>query len=293
LNQLDALTQINLDDLVSAFGLRDYSAGARMLRRLFYSPARRFATHMAEFDREIGDCGLPEAARSVQRRYVKDVRVHNRERIPTGPILVVSNHPGMTDTTSIFAALGRADLKTVALPRPFLAALPNMSRQLLFVMDDGTSRMSLVREASRHLRECGAVLTFPAGNIEPDPDIDPEAAASLTGWNPSVGLFVRNAPETAIVPLVVRGVVWHKAARHPLLRLKRSPREKEKLAAALQLLSMLTSGIRPVTVHVQAGRPIYPSNRERSSARAIHEAVLVEMKTLIEQPLEGAGESIL
>ena len=35
--------------------------------------------------------------------------------------------------------------------------------------------MSLVRDVARHLRAGGAVLTFPAGHNEPDPDVHPGA----------------------------------------------------------------------------------------------------------------------
>ncbi|MGE5249957.1 MAG: 1-acyl-sn-glycerol-3-phosphate acyltransferase [Bacteroidota bacterium] len=293
LHQLDTFTAINLEDLFASFGWTVRSHYARLLRGLFLQPARTFARHMVAFDDAIGGRGLAEASRLLQRNYVKDVRVYGLDRLPAGPILALSNHPGMTDTVSLFLALNRPDLKIIALKRPFLEALTNMSRQLFFVLEEPAARMSLVRRVSAHLRGGGAILTFPAGRIEPDPNVYPGAVESLADWTDSVGVFVRMAPGTVVVPLVVRGVVWEKAARSPLLALKRGREEKERLASALQLLAMILFGIRPVTVTVQIGRPVDPSALGTRDVRAIHDAVLAEMRYLIENPPEGPGESAL
>ena len=292
-SQLDTFTEINLDDLVASVGWAPDSSGSRLLRKIFLKPARTFAQQMVDFDANIGEFGLIEASRRLQRLYVRDLRVHGRENLPNGPALFLANHPGMSDTVSLFAALERPDLRVIALPRPFLTAMPNMARQLYFVMDDPAARMSLVRKTSSHLRDCGAVLTFPAGQIEPDPDISSEAIGSLATWTDSAGVFVRMAPETAVVPVLVRSVVWKAAAQNPLLIFKRTREERERLAAALQLLGMIVFGLRPVTVHVQIGRPIFPTEIGSRDMQAIHAAVLAGMKTLIENPPEDAGEPAL
>ena len=158
---------------------------------------------------------LAEAARLTLRHYVRDIRIFGADRIPAGPFLALSNHPGMSDTLSLFVALNRPDLKIIAFKRPFLNALPNVSKQLFYLTDDPTSRITLVRQVSTHLRNGGAALTFPAGHIEPDPDVHDGALDSLQSWTSSAGVFIRMAPETAILPVLVRGVVWKKAAYHP------------------------------------------------------------------------------
>jgi len=294
LNQLDTFTEINLEDLVSSVGWVEGSRGARLLRRLFHRPARVFARQMVEFDADIGGLGLTEASRRLLRRYVRGLRVHGRERLPEGPLLLLANHPGMTDTISLFTAIARPDLRVIALQRPFLSAMPNMDRLLHHVHEDPARRMGMVRKVSAHLRARGALLTFPAGRIEPDPALSPAAAlASLEGWTDSVGVFARMAPETSIVPVVVRGVVWKAAGQSPLLRLKRSEAGRERLAAALQLLGMVVFGLRPVTVQVQIGEPVRPSAAERQDPASIHRAVLEGMRRLLESPPEGAGGTSL
>lgn len=58
----------------------------------------------------------------------------------------------------------------------------------------------MVRAAADHLRAGGALLTFPAGAIEPDPALRlADALTSLAGWRNATELFVRLVPETAVL----------------------------------------------------------------------------------------------
>jgi hypothetical protein len=290
---LEALTQINLDDLVTSFGWQNQPLLARLLRRTFTKPARTFANQMTDFDLPVATHGLAEAARLTLRNYVRDIRIFGADLIPAGPFLALSNHPGMSDTLSLFVALKRLDLKIIAFNRPFLNALPNVSKQLLYLTDDPASRITLIRQMSTHLKSGGAALTFPAGQIEPDPDVHDGAVESLKLWTNSAGVFIRLAPETAVLPVLVRGVVWKKAAYHPLTYLKRTRAEREKLAGALQLLAYAILKVKPVTVRVQIGQPIYAKDLGTTEIQVIHQAVLAEMKQMIVYPPEGQGESAI
>ncbi len=153
--------------------------------------------------------------------------------------------------------------------------------------------MSLLRQVTSHLRAGGAALTFPAGKIEPDPDVYPGAAESLQSWTDSVGVFIRMAPETVILPVLVRNVIWAKAARHLLLKLKKTRDERERLATALQLLSMVLWNEKPVSVTVQIGIPITVRSLGTTNTQVIHRSVLNEMKHLIENPPLSEGQSML
>jgi 1-acyl-sn-glycerol-3-phosphate acyltransferase len=292
-NALESLTQINLDDLVNAFGWQDSPLLSRLVRRVFLRPARDFAGQMLDFDHAIGTRGLAEAACLSERLYVRDVRVFGADSLPSGPCLFLANHPGMTDTLALFAALARPDLRVIALNRPFLLSLPNLSQQLYYVTDSTQERVSLVRRVHRHLRSGGSVLTFPAGHTEPDPDTYPGALTSLQSWMDSVGVFVRLAPEIAVVPVCVRGVSWDWAAHHPLTRLRRTVDDQQLLASAMQLLSNVVLHTRPVTVRIQIGDPIYARDLGSTDTAVIHRAVLGSMMSMIEHaPIDG-GESAL
>jgi len=292
-NPLETLTQINLDDLVSSFGWQDHRILSGVVRRLFFSTARKFAGQMLDFDRTVGTLGLVEAAHQTEKLFVREVRVFGADRIPDSAFLALSNHPGMTDTLALFSALNRADLKIIALNRPFLLSLPNTSKQLFYVTENPSERVTLIRQVSAHLKNGGAALTFPAGHIEPDPDVYPGAIESLKDWTDSVGVFIRLAPETAILPVLVRGVIWDQAAHHWLLKIKKMKEEREKLAAALQLLATMLFNARPVTVTVQIGNPITVKELGSTDTQSIHQAVLTEMKRLIGNQYQGEGPSVL
>jgi putative hemolysin len=151
--------------------------------------------------------GLHTAAAWGVRQFAAEVQVIGAERLPlSGPVIVAANHPGITDTLAIFAALPRPDLHTVAAVRPFLAALDNVTERLILVDEAANAHLGVVRSVTQHLRRGGCVLTFPAGRIEPDPAVLPGATASLAQWSDSLGLFARLAPAAQIVPLLVSGV---------------------------------------------------------------------------------------
>jgi hypothetical protein len=243
----------------------------------------------------VGKVNLAEASRQIMRqRYVSDVRVHGREHVPAnGSVLFLSNHPGMADTISLFAAIDRVDLKIIALHRPFLVSLTNTTERLFFIDHDPAERMRAVRQVTTHLKNGGAALTFPAGEIEPDPQVYSGALDSLSKWTDSAGVFMRFAPQTRIVPVLVSGVIWEKTARHWLIRFKRTRLEREKLAAALQLLAMITRDARPTTVHVQFAKPITLDEVGSTAAQAIHQVVIGRMRELLETRSEEHGKSAL
>lgn len=294
-SQLETLTQINLDDLVSSFGWEKYPLPASALRRIFAKPARMFAEQMVSFDNTVGESNLAEASRRLMRtNYVRDVRVHGRERLPaSGPVLFLSNHPGMADTISLFAAINRPDLKIIAIQRPFLESLANTTKRLFFIDDDPAKRMSAVRQVTSHLKSGGSALTFPAGEIEPDPDVYDGALDSLDKWTDSAGVFMRFSPTVKIVPVLVSGVIWERTARHPLTRLKRARMEREKLAAALQLLAMVTRNEKPTTVHVHFAKPLTLDEIGSTEMQAIHQSVIQRMKELIRSGRNGDGVSAI
>lgn len=234
---VETLTEVNLVDLLDSVGLLRLRGTS--LRRLFLPAARRFARTAHEFDTRVGTHGLAQGSAWLMSRMSAGIVASGLEHVPPqGPVVILANHPGMTDTVALFTSLAsRPDLRVIALDRPFLRALPNVARQLIFLPDEEGGRMAAIRAAARHLQEGGALLTFPAGEIEPDPAIfgPQRAAASLRNWSGSYTLLARLVPRTRFVPALVSHVVSPDAQRHPLTLLRRTARDKEKLAAALQV----------------------------------------------------------
>ena len=251
---LEALTTINLDDLVASFGWNSRRVLGGVLRHVFQNAARTFASHMLEFDDAVGRfAALGDAShRFLQNHYVQDLHVEGRMHVPQeGAALILANHPGMMDTLSLFAAIGRRDLKIIAQRRPFLESLENVAKHCFFVEDNLGKRVIAAHEVATHLRNGGAVLSFPAGRIEPDPDLDPRAIEALDDWGDPARFILRMAPETRIVPALVRGVICKRAAHHWLTHLKRTRSERDKMAAALQLIAMVVRDARPTAVNVR------------------------------------------
>ena len=253
-DHLEAITQACVDDLLSAFGLDGGGRWRLPLELASRIPARRLARQISVYDRVVGEGGLNAGGAWALQRMSRDAQVGGRENVPReGPLLLVSNHPGLADAVALFAATPRTDLRVVAAERPLLEALPNTRRHLLTVPEASPGRFGLVRAATRHLQRGGAVLTFPGGRIEPDPAALPGAVEALDRWSSSVDLFARLTPGLAIVPAVVSGVISPAALRNPLTRLRRQRRDREWLAATLQ---MLMPALRDVTVRVEFGSPV-------------------------------------
>ena len=292
---IETLTEVNLQDAVNAFGWRDRPAPAALVRRLFMGPARRFAQWMLDFDNDVGQLGIDAGGRNALRaHYVLDLRVFGREHIPpTGPVLVLSNHPGATDTLCLFASIGRPDLNIIAVKNPFLDSLVHTTQHLYHVGEDAARSMRTVRLATAHLRQGHAALTFPAGRIEPDPEVHEGAARSLDAWSGSAGVFMRFVPETVIVPAVVSGVIWRKTAGHWLTKLRPTRDEQEKLAAALQMFAMVAFRARATVATVRFARPITLTEVGAPETDRIHRLVIDRMRKLILHPDGGEGESVL
>jgi len=281
--QLNSLIQVNIQDLLASFGLEDLRFGRQLVEALCWLPARRFAGQMADFDRRVGDEGLHQGSRLTLDRFVSRFKVDGLEHIPSsGPLLVLSNHPGMTDTLALFSSLPRPDLRIVASERPFLHALTNVSRQLIYVPADPGKRMGVVRNVVSHLRRGGAALTFPAGEIEPDPACMPGAIDSLDSWSESIAVFARLVPETRLLVAIVSGVIWPASLVHPLTRLGKGQKEGERIAASLQILAhMLRPSLRPVAVRVAFSPPMLASELASGDPAALMEAVKAQARRLI------------
>jgi hypothetical protein len=237
---LAELTRINLQDVLVSFGWQNVRFGRRLLEWPFQAASGQFARLVLDYDHFVASSGLQEGARCFLEQLGWNVSVFGQENIPpAGPLMVLSNHPGMADTVSLFAAIPRPDLKVVAADRPFLRTLKATERQLIYVPEKSADRMAVLKSIAAQLRSGGAILTFPAGQIEPDPATASGAVESLQDWATSIGALVRIVPETQIVIAIVSGVLARQAVRHPLTRLRRQRKDQERLAATLQLLAKI------------------------------------------------------
>ncbi len=275
--QIDTLTRVCVNDLLSAFGLSGLRRGRRPLELLSRIPARRLARQIAIYDRIVSESGLGAGGAWALERMARHVVIEGREYVPReGSLLLVSNHPGLADAAALFTSISRPDLRVIAAQWPLLDALPNTLRHLITVAKVSSSGFGVLRAAARHLRGGGAVLTFPAGQMEPDPAVMPGAVEALERWSVSVDIFAQLVPDLTIVPVAVSGVFSPIAVRNPLTYLRRQEDERRWLASNLQ---MLVPALRNVTPRVTFGAPV----RTAETGDAVSQRVLAEMRRLIER----------
>src|SRR5207244_1653722 len=123
------------------------------------------------------------AARWILDHFSARVEVAGLDRVPGhGLILLVANHPGLTDAMALIAALDRADLRIVAADYPFLHAMRGLAPRLIFLEVSRGSQLGWIRAVSRDLRQGSVVLLFPAGGLEPDPAVL-GAEGALLSWS--------------------------------------------------------------------------------------------------------------
>lgn len=278
---LERLTQLNLDDLILSLGWEHSRLARWMGRRLFHWPARKFAQQVMGLDRDVAALGLQEGARRFLPLFSQGLRTSGVDQIPSGgPLLILSNHPGMADTLALFTAIPRPDLHIIGLDRPFLRQLPAISSRMIYIPTQEEDRLPAIRRVLGELQSGGAILTFPAGHIEPDPAVLPGAVESLADWSESIALFIRKVPEVNIVGAVVSHVLAPQATFHPLTRLRRQKKDRERLGASIQLvMRTLFPKMWPLTAEIRftpplAGSSVVGLKQASAITRAVTEHIL-------------------
>jgi 1-acyl-sn-glycerol-3-phosphate acyltransferase len=260
----------------SAETLVGQPAGLRVeiVRRLMGPIANHVAARFVTYDRALGE-GLRRGSTWIVDDATGGLDVEGREHVPArGPLLVVANHPGLSDAVALLAALGREDAWIVVANYPFLRAMRLASRRFLFVADGHGDRLSAFRTIVSRLRDGETVVVFPAGGLEIDPALSRAAAlASLATWSRSVELLARVARDTLVVPAAVRGVVSRPAFDHTLARRRGELKERQRMAT---LLHLALPGHRANRVSVRFGPPI-----AAEGTRNLHAAVIDAMRALI------------
>jgi putative hemolysin len=245
------LIQQNLEEVLKGFKIQHIPVLRSLVARLSYNAVKELSQQVLRFDARVGQVGLQRASRWLIEEFTSGVVVEGAENIPHDkPLMICSNHPGQSDAFAVCASIPRQDLRIIALQRDLLNALPNTLRSLLIVPQPVEQKQKAVREIAAYLRTGGSILTFPAGQIEPDPAV----RSSLFQWSESVGLFAHLVPELQILPVMVSGVLSKDALQNPLVRLYRDSKQREWTAAVLQTL---VPAYQNVTVRVQFGKVVY------------------------------------
>lgn len=249
---LRLLRDRNTDDLLAAAGLVGWARRVPALRRLFDGPSSHLAGRLLAFDDAFGRGVGAAAATDLLAGWGIGV-VATGVAPSSGPRLFVSNHPGLGDVLALLSVLPSDGLKIVARDRPFLRALPHLAESLFLIPE--VNSWGVLKQVSSHLAQGGAVLTFPAGRIEPDPAWAPRA--DWTSWSQSTALWARTVPGLVVQPLLVAGVRARGFVDPWFARWRRKSADRDWTAAVGQLVGQVLWGRpRSQRIEVAWGRPL-------------------------------------
>jgi len=228
-------------EILSAFNLPKSEFWQKTIGPLFKKPARRFSEVFAQFDQNIAQFGLSEAAKRLLPTFTETPKAIGLENFPkTGPLLIASNHPGTIDGVSIIANSPRDDIKVIVGGMPFLQKLPIARNFTIFThRTNFSARANVVRSSIQHLRDGGALLIFPSGQIDPDPSVLPGASEALEKWSKSIAIMLRQVPETRFLPAITSGVLHKRFIKSPLTVLKKDGVGKRRIMEFIQVMRQM------------------------------------------------------
>lgn len=282
----DALKERITDEIIFALGFARAGIARRWLGPLFRAPAAHFGRIFARLEREVPRSGLPGGAREILPDFSLRPRIQGREQIPaSGPLLLVSNHPGAYDSLAITACVPRPDLTIAVSDVPFLRSLPETGKHFIYIPPDPDGRTAALRACIAHLKTGGALLIFAHGEVEPDPAIMPGASESIGEWSRSIEIMLRKVPALRCLPVIASGVLLRRFVDNPLTRLRRLPAQRQKLGEVLQIMRQL---IQPrsvqADVRVSFGAPLEAS---RLNPDELMPAVIRAARGVLEEHLRA------
>ena len=238
--KITRLSDSLLLEILNAVGLPKTERLRSIIQPLFRKATEHMAMIGVTFDRLVEKLDFPSAADWALTNWCKGIIARGIDGIPrSGPLLVVSNHPGTYDALVITSRLGRRDIRIFASDIPFLMNLPAAYHYFFFVSRNAQNRMLGARAAIRHLQQDGAVLIYGSGHLDPDPAVSSEAIDHLEQWYPSLNLFLRTVPQTRVLLSIVSHTLSQKWAHHPITWLRRKGMEKRRIAEFGQVLQQL------------------------------------------------------
>jgi len=246
MEDLKVKTRKLADDLVfelnKGLGFQKGGLSHTLLRPLVWKPMYRFSELATIFEDRLPREGWQKASAWFINHFVDRVASQGAELLPQeGPLIVASNHPGAYDSLIISSLVPRNDLRIISSDIPFVKKLPETSRHMIYSDFDPHSRMRAAREALRHLKKGGSLLIFARASMDPDPAFMPNSENELSRWKSSLGLFLRNVPQTKMAVSIISGVLCPQFLKHPSTHFRRGRVNKQRLSEFFQVMYQLNS----------------------------------------------------
>jgi hypothetical protein len=243
--QITTLTDILINEMANALAISPTASANQMIRIIFRKAARIAAEVGIGLDCAVAEGGISAGARWILPRFVKGYESRGAETIPaSGPLIIASNHPASIDSLVISAHVNRTDYKVIVGDIPFFEHLPHVSEHAIYApnINNIMGRMQVIRESIRHLNSGGAILTFPRGDIEADPDFMPDPEGEFNHWSRSLEIFMQRVPQLQVLVTIASGVISRSAMRHPITWLRKARSDRQRLAFLYQLARQMLSG---------------------------------------------------
>jgi hypothetical protein len=249
MNENIALTNVLTENLVyeitKALALPQTPGIRKIIALLTGKAIQRFTRLASELDDIVGKDGLAGGSRWLLPKFVKSHSAQGVENIPpSGPLVIASNHPASIDSVVISAYVVRHDYKIIIGEIPFFKNLPNINRDAIFAPapTDPMGRMQVIRDVIRHLKNDGAILIFPRGEIEPDPAFMPRPDVEFGHWSRSLEIFLKKAPQTQVMVTIVSGVIAKSAMYNPITWFRKARPDRQRLAFMYQMIRQMIAG---------------------------------------------------
>jgi hypothetical protein len=241
-NDIDRAELINAAHVGVLFSLNlsDNRFTRSLVDRIFGKMINAVIDFGIEFNRRIGTDGIQYGCRWASERCGAPVHSTGQENIPPkGPLLLAANHPGYFDSVALLSQVPRDDVKVIVAVTYF-NFLPNAVPYLIYTDRSPRANIRAVREAIKHLKNGGALLLFPTGHNDPDPDVLPGAQQRYDQWSDSVSLLMRKIPDTRLVLTAISGIVARGYLKHPLARIQPNVQFKQRVAELFQIFDQFT-----------------------------------------------------
>lgn len=246
-----------LDELFLALGFTPEGWMSRVFSPLFKKAMVNFSRIATQFEAILSEEGFQTAASWFISNFVARVEALGMDNIPQkGPLIIASNHPGAYDSLVIAAHIPRDDIRIISSHIPFLKKFPQTEQYLIFSDQDAYTRMRVVRESIRHLKEGGALLVFARGSIDPDPAYMPEAWQELDLWSPSLGMFLKRVPHTRLSISLVSKILAPGFIKHPFTLFRKERIDKQRISEFFQVMQQV---LKPGRVMVSPHLTFSPS----------------------------------
>ncbi|MBM3124272.1 MAG: hypothetical protein FJZ87_04265 [Chloroflexi bacterium] len=287
-SRIQKINEALIDEIVRAMGLPQFRLLHRLIHFLFGRGTQRFAELIVRLDREVERNGAMMGARWLLSHFVTGYEARGEELPPSsGPLIIASNHPAAYDAMVITACVPRPDFRIIIGDIPTFRFLPNVSRFGIFSPDPQYifGRMITVRHAIQHLKAGGALLTFPRGAIEPDPDFMPNPEREFPRWSRSLDVFLRSVPRTRVLITTVSGVISRRIFHHPITWLRKQRQDKQRLAFMYQIIRQVLKGrelfgLKPQVTFGEVLTSLHPGNIQHEIEQAARRTLLRHLDLL-------------